>query len=152
MSSQAKRPNPWNKTKPKTSTHSLKNKNRNHNSVNNTQKNPTPSEVKFKEAQAKLQEAVKKHVKDFESSSEEEELESEAVIGMFFYTKVIYSQLVTGEILKNYSETGAKDEFLSRTKMFIQDAFHSGVTTCLICISTIKRDSEASCDTYFYFF
>lgn len=40
------------------------------------------SEQKFKQAQIKLQAAVEKHAKDFESSSDEEELESENVIGM----------------------------------------------------------------------
>lgn len=43
---------------------------------------PTPAEVRFKEAHGKLQAAVQKHIKDYESSSEEEELESENIIGI----------------------------------------------------------------------
>lgn len=47
---------------------------------------PTPAQqksadLKFKEAQKKLQAAVQKHVKEYESSSDEEELESKNVIG-----------------------------------------------------------------------
>lgn len=36
---------------------------------------------KFREAQAKLQDAVQKHVKDYESSSEEEDINSTDVLG-----------------------------------------------------------------------
>lgn len=43
---------------------------------------PTSAEVRFKEAHGKLQAAVQKHIKDYESSSEEEELESENIIGI----------------------------------------------------------------------
>lgn len=43
---------------------------------------PSSTEIKFKEAQQKLQAAVAKYAKDYESSSSEDELESENVIGM----------------------------------------------------------------------
>lgn len=39
------------------------------------------SQVKFKEAQKKLQAAVQKYAKDYDSSSEEEELETDHIIG-----------------------------------------------------------------------
>lgn len=39
------------------------------------------TELKFKEAQDKLQAAVHKHVKELDSSSEEEDLEADNVIG-----------------------------------------------------------------------
>lgn len=39
------------------------------------------AEIKFKEAQSKLQAAVQKYAKDYESSSDEDELETENVIG-----------------------------------------------------------------------
>lgn len=72
MSSRHKPANPWNK-----STQQKKTKPNTY----NLEKSPTPSEIKFKEAHSKLQAAVKKHVKDYESSSEEEELESNNLIG-----------------------------------------------------------------------
>lgn len=49
---------------------------------NNGGRGATSTEVKFKEAQQKLQAAVEKYAKDYESSSSEDELESENVIGM----------------------------------------------------------------------
>ncbi|KAJ8941972.1 hypothetical protein NQ314_010196 [Rhamnusium bicolor] len=76
MHSRQKPPNPWNKN--------IQQKKTKQNVSHNLEKpSPTPSEVKFKEAQSKLQAAVKKHVKDYESSSEEEELESSNLIGKF---------------------------------------------------------------------
>lgn len=47
------------------------------NPVNGTSK----SEKKFKEVQEKLQASVKKHIKEYDSSSEEEELESNSILG-----------------------------------------------------------------------
>lgn len=66
MSSKKRETNVWNKTQDSKP-------------IKNTL---TPAEIKFKEAHQKLQAAVKKHVKDYESSSEEEELESENIIGL----------------------------------------------------------------------
>lgn len=75
MNSRYKPTNPWNKNiqqkKSKPNTHNLE------------KSLPTPSEIKFKEAHSKLQAAVKKHVKDYESSSDEEELESINLIGKY---------------------------------------------------------------------
>jgi hypothetical protein len=53
------------------------------------------------------------------------------------------------EIIKNYTNTGGKNENLERTKTFLQDSFLSGTATCLICISRIKRDS-AVCILYIH--
>lgn len=72
MAARKKEPNVWKK-------------NVNYNRGDNLQANsPTPAEVKFKEAHGKLQAAVRKHVQDYESSSEEEELESENIFGLFY--------------------------------------------------------------------
>jgi NF-X1-type zinc finger protein NFXL1 len=106
--------------------HNVWNKNRNIKRNNASQNSPLPGELKFKEAHGKLQAAIQKHVKGYESSSSEEELESENIID---------------EIIKNYTNTGGKNENLERTKTFLQDSFLSGTATCLICISRIKRDS-----------
>lgn len=63
--------NPWNKSKPK---------NKHHNGPN-LRKPPTPAETKFQEAHKKLQEAVQKHVKDYDSSSDEgDAVETNSVI------------------------------------------------------------------------
>ncbi|CAH1179658.1 unnamed protein product [Phaedon cochleariae] len=125
MYNQSKPRNPWNKNvQPKK--HSQNNK-------------PLPSsEAKFKEAHSKLQEAVRKHVKDYESSSDEEELESGSLIDA---------------ILKNYKHTGGENEQLGKTKLFLEETFLSGASTCLICISRVKRDDEIwNCSSCFGFF
>ncbi|RZC41660.1 NF-X1-type zinc finger protein NFXL1, partial [Asbolus verrucosus] len=109
--------NPWSKNQ------QIKNRKNNDNVFRNS---PAPSEMKFNEAHGKLQAAVQKHVKDYESSSDEEELESEDIID---------------GILKNYTETGGKGECLGRTRTFLQDSILSGTVTCLICISRVRRDS-----------
>ncbi|XP_067003149.2 NF-X1-type zinc finger protein NFXL1 [Anabrus simplex] len=83
------------------------------------------SEDKFREAQARLQASVQKHIKpDYESSSEEEELESDNILG---------------SVLKSYSQVGGKSEDLGRTQRFLEDAFQSGAAVCLICIGSVKR-------------
>jgi hypothetical protein len=62
--------------------HNVWNKNRNIKRNNASQNLPLPGELKFKEAHGKLQAAIQKHVKGYESSSSEEELESENIIGL----------------------------------------------------------------------
>lgn len=62
--------NPWNRSKP----------NSNRQSGPNLKKVRTPAETKFQEAQKKLQEAVQKHIKDYDSSSDEDGVESSSVI------------------------------------------------------------------------
>lgn len=62
--------NPWHKNRPT-----------NNRTNGPNLKKPTPAN-KFQEAQKKLQEAVQKHIKDYDSSSDEDaELETNTVIG-----------------------------------------------------------------------
>lgn len=123
MNNQNSKPkvNPWNK-----------------NSHQKTKKQPVstgPSlgstgELKFKAAQQKFHDSVKKHIKEYESSSEEEDLDS--------------SNVIEG-ILKEYSQTGGTDDQVIRTRTFIEESFRSGANTCLICISRVKRDDHIWC-------
>nr|CAD7403377.1 unnamed protein product [Timema cristinae] len=84
------------------------------------------AKLRFEEAQARLQASVQKHIKpDYESSSEEDELESDNILG---------------SVLKSYSQLGGKSEDLGRTQRFLEDAFQSGAATCLICIASVKRN------------
>ncbi|KAK9499783.1 hypothetical protein O3M35_002755 [Rhynocoris fuscipes] len=94
---------------------------------------------KFKEAQMKMQQSVQKHLEnDYESSSDEEELETESILG---------------SLLKNYSLLGGSNEDLGRTQNFLENAFQSGAAVCLICIGTVKRvDSIWSCSSCYGFF
>ncbi|XP_022903190.1 NF-X1-type zinc finger protein NFXL1 [Onthophagus taurus] len=85
------------------------------------------SELKFKEATTKFQAAAEKHAKDYDSSSEEEDLESKNVIDGIF---------------KFYTQKGQEIENLGRTKGYVEDSFISGAITCLICISSVKRNDE----------
>ncbi|CAG9761630.1 unnamed protein product [Ceutorhynchus assimilis] len=85
-------------------------------------------ESKFKEAQVKLQSAVQKHIKDYESSSEEEDLDSAGTL--------------LDSILKQYNDTGGTNDQTIKTQSFIQESFLSGANTCLICISRVKRDDK----------
>lgn len=71
--------NPWNKNKNSQARNDQKPQNGNPNARNQ----PNSSEDKFKEAQRKLQEAVQKHVKEYDSSSEEDEVEAESIIGIY---------------------------------------------------------------------
>ncbi|XP_075230227.1 NF-X1-type zinc finger protein NFXL1 [Lycorma delicatula] len=98
------------------------------------------AEQKFLEAHTRLQASVKKHLKngDYESSEEEEELESETILG---------------SVLKSYSHFGGETYDLGRTQKFLEDAFQSGAAICLICIATVKRpDAIWSCIECFCFF
>lgn len=52
-------------------------------SQHNSSPEVNKSEIKFKEAQKKLQAAVQKYVKEYDSSSEEEELETNNIIGLY---------------------------------------------------------------------
>ncbi|KAL1517103.1 hypothetical protein ABEB36_000911 [Hypothenemus hampei] len=85
------------------------------------------SESKFKEIQAKHHKTIQKHVENYESSSEEEDLDTVNLLD---------------SILKDYNTKGGTSDQLIRTKTFIEDSFISGASTCLICISRIKRDDQ----------
>lgn len=122
------------------------------------QNNHAKSENKFKEAQIKLQAAVQKHVKDYDSSSEEEDiLESNGLIGKNFNSLLSCNKLhifvFVDNILKKYTASGGKNDQLGRTQKILADSFKSGTATCLICISKVKRNDEIwSCTSCYAFF
>uniref|UniRef100_A0A1B6CP89 PHD-type domain-containing protein n=1 Tax=Clastoptera arizonana TaxID=38151 RepID=A0A1B6CP89_9HEMI len=104
--------------------------------------NADKSSERFLEAHNRLQASVKKHLsasKGYdESSSEEDDLESETILG---------------SVLKSYAQIGGKSEDLGRTQNFLEDTFQSGAATCLICIVTVKRNEAIwSCNKCFCFF
>ncbi|KAL1117247.1 hypothetical protein AAG570_004573 [Ranatra chinensis] len=95
---------------------------------------------KFKEAQQRLQESVKKHLDnaEFDSSSEEEDLETDDILG---------------SVLRSYAQVGGKSEDLGRTQNFLENTFHSGAAICLICIGTVKRTEAIwNCESCYGFF
>uniref|UniRef100_A0A1Y1M097 PHD-type domain-containing protein n=4 Tax=Photinus pyralis TaxID=7054 RepID=A0A1Y1M097_PHOPY len=103
----AKSQNPWGKNQPPR--------------LDTNGKNVNKSEQKFKEVQAKMQQAVQKHVKEWDSSSEEEEeLQTNSIISKLF---------------EKYKLSGGLTENLE-AHSFVTDV--SGVI-CAICISSVKR-------------
>nr|CAH7743895.1 unnamed protein product [Callosobruchus chinensis] len=130
MHSQQKQKNPWNRN------NSRGNSTPNQRKGGNSNNDPTPSEDKFKRAQSKLQAAVQKHIEEYESSSEEEE-------------EVQSSNLIE-KILKNYTSSYGEQDNIGRTQNFLEQAFTAGASTCLICISRVKRDDQVwSCTNCF---
>ncbi|XP_073975324.1 NF-X1-type zinc finger protein NFXL1 [Rhodnius prolixus] len=93
----------------------------------------------FRETQKKLQNSILKHLEnEYESSSDEEELEAENIMG---------------SLLKNYTLLGGTNDDLGRTQNFLENAFQSGAAVCLICIGSVKRvESIWSCDSCYGFF
>lgn len=82
---------------------------------------------KFKQVQLEHLQAAKKHIRDYESSSEEEEeIECDTLIASVF---------------KEYA--GEKNQ-LRKTQEFLENIFQSGAVTCLICIATVKRSDYVS--------
>lgn len=104
-----------------------------------TEANIKSAQNRFQEARNRLQASVQKHInQDYESSSEEEELESENIFE---------------SVIKSYSLLGGTSEDLGRTQNFLEDVFQSNAATCLICIATVKRsDSIWSCEKCYCFF
>lgn len=84
------------------------------------------AKAKFREAQLEHLQAAKKHIQDYESSSEEEELECDALLESVF---------------KGYA--GDRQQ-LQKTQEFLEHVFQSGAATCLICIATVKRSDYVS--------
>lgn len=84
------------------------------------------AKAKFKEAQMEHIQAAKKHIQNYESSSEEEDLESNALLESVF---------------KGY---GGDRSQLRKTQEFLEHIFQSGAATCLICIATVKRTDYVS--------
>jgi hypothetical protein len=74
----------------------------------------------------KTVEFAKKHVQNYESSSDEED-----VNGKDLFTAVF----------KNYA--GNQND-LERTQHFLEDSLRSGAEICLICIGTVKRVDAVS--------
>ncbi|XP_054277093.1 NF-X1-type zinc finger protein NFXL1-like [Macrosteles quadrilineatus] len=97
------------------------------------------AEDKFKKAKMHMQQAVDKHKSTgYESSSEEEDLECNNILG---------------SVLKSYASLGGTNEDLGRTQNFLEDAFQSGAAICLVCIATVRRnDSIWSCNNCWGFF
>ncbi|KAF5301721.1 hypothetical protein FQA39_LY10652 [Lamprigera yunnana] len=105
------------------------------NNLGGNQPKMNNSEIKFKQIHEKFQEAVKKHTKEFDSSSEEEELQTSDIIR---------------SISKHYTQSGGTNDNLSRTNAYLTDTVTSGVNICLICISSIKRmDNIWNCEECF---
>lgn len=86
-------------------------------------KNAKNSVKKFNEVQLEHIKAAKKHIQNYESSSEEEDNDLE-------YDKLIQS------VFREYN--GDQNQ-LKKTQEFLENVFQSGTATCLICIATVKR-------------
>ncbi|XP_022200725.2 NF-X1-type zinc finger protein NFXL1 [Nilaparvata lugens] len=102
--------------------------------------NLSQAEEKFLAAKSRMQASVQKHLHDdYNSSSEEDELETDNILN---------------SVLKNYSSLSDDSNVdLGRTQKFLEDAFQSGAAICLICIATVKRpDAIWSCTKCFCFF
>ncbi|XP_063216921.1 NF-X1-type zinc finger protein NFXL1 [Bacillus rossius redtenbacheri] len=99
----------------------------------------TSAQRRFQEARAQQQAAIQKHVKtDYESSEEEEDLESEDVLG---------------SVLQSYAQLGGRSDDLGRTQKFLEEMFVSGAATCLVCIASVRRaDAIWSCEGCYSFF
>lgn len=80
---------------------------------------PTPNA--FEAAQQKHMEAAKRVTAGYESSSDEEELETDKLLA---------------SVLTGY---GGDQSALSRTQQCLETMFQSGAATCLICIASIRR-------------
>lgn len=52
--------------------------------------------------------------------------------------------IITDTIFQNYKNSNEERDPINRTHGYIEQAFQSGATTCLICISKIKRDNPVS--------
>lgn len=102
----------------------------------------------FTEAQHKHLEAAKKHLVEYESSSEEEELASDSLLGkwcFFFWFVHIFNKTLfffcLDTVFKGY--VGDKSQ-LDKTQQFLENIFQSGAATCLICIATVKRTDSVN--------
>lgn len=101
---------------------------------------------KFRDAQKKLQASVQKHIQDYESSSDEEVVESKTVIGNWNkpYWKLSFIHFFIDKITASYTTKGGTDDKLQRTVSYLKDNLTSGASTCLICISKVKRDDQVN--------
>ncbi|XP_044731524.1 NF-X1-type zinc finger protein NFXL1 [Chrysoperla carnea] len=105
--------------------------------MNKNTKEMSAAERKFKAVQEKMQQSAKKYTQDYESSSEEEELESNKILD---------------KILEKYIGFDSTNN-LGRTQQFLEESLVSGTQTCLICIGSVKRvDAIWSCIECYSFF
>lgn len=138
MSTNRPKSNPWGRNNPPAKT-----KKSAQNQKNSGPPKGASGESKFREAHEKLQNAVQKHMKDYESSSDEDDLDSVNLLGKYkclMCYSLIYSTTFLDKILEQYNDSGGTSDQTIRTQSFIQESFLSGANTCLICISRIKRD------------
>lgn len=132
--------NPWglsnkpsNSSKPTKASAQPKSKKSNSSSGSTNAKNETKKSAQtFLEAQSKHIEAAKKHIIDYESSSDEE----------------LASDSLLDSVFKGY---GGDKEELQKTQQFLENVFQSGTATCLICIATVKRSDHVNITYYFLF-
>lgn len=113
---------------------------------------------KFQEAHLKMQKSVQKYMRqEYESSSEEEELESDNILGtkrrpLLMFTFHSFYAPFPASVLKNYNSFGGKSEDLGRTQNVLENSFRSGSAVCLICIALIKRTDSVSFSLFFYYY
>ncbi|XP_041971572.1 NF-X1-type zinc finger protein NFXL1 [Aricia agestis] len=95
---------------------------------------------RYRDAAAKLQQSVQKHLqvtKDLSSSEDDEPFEPNVLAGIF----------------QNYCKGGGDNLMLNRTKILLEEASSGKSITCLICIGSIKRsDAIWACDHCFAYF
>lgn len=81
---------------------------------------------KFEEIQNEHLQVAKKYAQNYESSSEEEELEGDAILESVF------------------GSYGGDRNQSRKTQEFLENIFVSGASTCLICIGNVKRTDYVS--------
>ncbi|XP_075985237.1 NF-X1-type zinc finger protein NFXL1 [Anticarsia gemmatalis] len=95
---------------------------------------------RYRDAAAKLQQNVEKHLKgmkELSSSEDEEPYENNVLEGMF----------------QSYWRCGGETSMLNRTKNLVEEAISGRAVTCLICIGSIKRSNAIwTCDHCFSYF
>lgn len=114
-------PNPWHSKENKPQSQAKEAK-----EAKNAANKQNVAKAKFKEVQLEHLQAAKKHIVNYESSSEEEDLDSDTLLKSVF---------------KGYD--GDKTQ-LRKTQEFLENIFQSGAATCLICIATVKRSDYVS--------
>lgn len=96
------------------------------NKAPNKAKQNAGAQDKFKEIRNEHLKAAKKYTENYESSSDEEELECQPILESMF---------------KSYGGDRAQ---LQKTQEFLEHCFTSGASTCLICIGNVKRSDYVS--------
>ncbi|VVC89649.1 unnamed protein product [Leptidea sinapis] len=96
---------------------------------------------RYRDAAAKMQQNVQKHLenmKEFSSSEDEEPCDSSVLEGVF----------------QSYCRGGVDNQMLNRTKNLLEEAISGRSVTCLICIGSIKKVDAiwtcTHCHSYFH--